>query len=80
MDLRGREKRRGVKRGAGSGMGGDGGDAQSGNLKEGCTTRGWGARDSNWKVPYVRKARGSQNPTGMILAEIPHKGEGGRIC
>jgi hypothetical protein len=31
---------------------------------------------SNQKVPDARKARASQNPTGMMLAETPHKGEG----
>jgi hypothetical protein len=33
----------------------------------------WG---QNQKVPDARKARASQDPTGMILAEIPHKREG----
>jgi hypothetical protein len=32
----------------------------------------------NWssqqKVPDARKARGSQDPTGVTLAEIPNKG------
>ena len=46
----GREEGEG-KRGAESGMGGDGGK-------------------------HVRKARDSQDPMGMTLAEIPHKGEG----
>jgi hypothetical protein len=32
--------------------------------------------DSNQKVPDARKARASQDPTGVTLAEIPHKGEG----
>ena len=31
---------------------------------------------SHQKVPDARKARGSQDPTGMTLAEIPNKGEG----
>jgi hypothetical protein len=30
---------------------------------------------SNQKVPDARKARASQDPTEMTLAEIPHKGE-----
>jgi hypothetical protein len=34
---------------------------------------------SNQKVPDARKARASQDPTGMTLAEIPHK-RGGRAC
>jgi hypothetical protein len=29
----------------------------------------------NQKVPDARKARASQDPMGMILAKIPHKGE-----
>ena len=28
------------------------------------------------KIPDDRKARDSQDPMGMILAEIPNKGEG----
>jgi hypothetical protein len=28
------------------------------------------------RVPDARKARGSQDPTGMTLPEIPNKGEG----
>ena len=31
---------------------------------------------SNQKVPDARKARASQDPTRMTLAEIPNKGEG----
>jgi hypothetical protein len=31
---------------------------------------------SNQKVPDTRKAIDYQDPTGIILAEIPHKGEG----
>jgi hypothetical protein len=31
---------------------------------------------SNQKVPDARKARASQDPTRMTLAEISHKGEG----
>ena len=27
-------------------------------------------------VPYARKARASQDPTGMTLADIPHRVEG----
>jgi hypothetical protein len=38
-----------------------------------------GAGGSNQKVPDARKARASQNPTGMTLAEIPHKGEGEHV-
>jgi hypothetical protein len=34
---------------------------------------GWTTGDSNQKVPYARKARASQDPTGMSLAEIPNQ-------
>ena len=30
---------------------------------------------SKQKVPDARKARASQDLTGMVLAEIPHKGD-----
>jgi hypothetical protein len=33
------------------------------------------SRDIQQKVPDARKARGPQNPMGMILAEIPNKRE-----
>jgi hypothetical protein len=36
---------------------------------------GDGEPGSNQKVPDARKARASQDPTGMTLAEITHKGE-----
>ena len=31
---------------------------------------------SNQKVSDARKVRSSQDPIGMTLAEMPHKGEG----
>jgi hypothetical protein len=34
-----------------------------------------GKKCSQQKVPEARKARGFQDSTGMILAEIPFKGE-----
>jgi hypothetical protein len=40
------------------------------NLTEVCSNGG-----SQQKVPDTRKARGSQDPTGMIVAEMPKKGE-----
>ena len=40
-----------------------------------CSNGGWGTGGSNQKVPDARKARASQDPTGMTLAEVPHKGE-----
>jgi hypothetical protein len=40
-----------------------------------CSSKKWGTGGSNQKVPDARKARGSQDPTGMTLAEIPNKGE-----
>jgi hypothetical protein len=48
----------------------------SGNWTEVCSNWGWGTGVSNQKVSDTRKARASQDPTGMILDEIPHKGEG----
>jgi hypothetical protein len=41
-----------------------------------CNNGGWGTGVSNQKVPDSRKARGSQDPTGMRLVEMPNKGEG----
>jgi hypothetical protein len=41
-----------------------------------CSCGGWGTGGSHQKVSDARKARGSQDPTGMMtLAEIPNKGE-----
>jgi hypothetical protein len=37
---------------------------------------GWGTGYSNQKVPDAKKARAFQDPMGMTLAEISHKGEG----
>jgi hypothetical protein len=37
---------------------------------------GAGTRGSNQIVPDARKARNSQTPKGMTLAEISHKWEG----
>jgi len=37
---------------------------------------GVGNLDSHQQVPDARKTRGSQDPTGMRLAEMPNKGEG----
>jgi hypothetical protein len=51
----------------------------SGNGTEACSNGGMGncgGFGSNQKVPDARKARASQDPTGLILAEIPHKEEG----
>ena len=36
----------------------------------------WRVEGSHEKVSDARKARGSQDPMGMTLAEIPNKGEG----
>ena len=43
---------------------------------EECSKCGWGTEGSHQKVPDARKARGSQNPTGMTLAEMPNTGVG----
>jgi hypothetical protein len=40
------------------------------------TNEGWGTGDSHQQFPDARKARGSQDPTGIRLAEMPNKGEG----
>ena len=73
-NLREREEGEGEK-GAGSGMGEDRGEVQRvRKLKRGVQ---WGM--GNWgsllKVPNARKARDSQDPVGMTLAELPNKGE-----
>ena len=44
-------------------------------IEQRCVAMGDGEPGSNQKVPDARKARGSQDPTGMTLAEIPNKGE-----
>jgi hypothetical protein len=41
-----------------------------------CTNGRWANGDCNQKDPDTRKARASQDPTGMTLSEIPHKEEG----
>jgi hypothetical protein len=38
-----------------------------------CGNGGWGAGDSHQKIPDARKARGSQHPMGLALAEILNK-------
>jgi hypothetical protein len=56
-------------------MRGDGGEVQRvGNLKEGEKGEG-GTGSSHYKVPDARDPRGSKDPTGRTLAEIPNKGE-----
>jgi hypothetical protein len=40
-----------------------------------CSNGRRGAAGSHQKVQDVRKARGSQDPTRVTLAEIPIKGE-----
>ena len=46
-------------------------------IEQRCVVLGHGELgDSNQKVPDVRKARASQDPMGMTLAETLHKGEG----
>jgi hypothetical protein len=47
----------------------------SGNWTGVCNNGDWELGIAN-KVPDIRKARGSQDPTGMTLAEIPNTGEG----
>jgi hypothetical protein len=45
------------------------------NLNKGGSG-GQGTRGSHQQVPDARKAKGSQDPTGMRSAEMPNKGEG----
>jgi hypothetical protein len=47
----------------------------SGNWTEVYSNERWGAGGSNQKVSDARKARASQDPMGMTLAEIPCKRE-----
>jgi hypothetical protein len=47
----------------------------SGNRTEVCSNGGWGTGDSYQKVPDARKARGSQDPMGMRLAQVLKKRE-----
>jgi hypothetical protein len=44
-----------------------------------CSNRGWINGGSNQKVLDVRKARASEDPTGMTILEIPTQ-RGGRTC
>ena len=59
-------------------MGGDGGDVQRVRKlnREICSNGGWGTGCGNHKVPDARKARGSQDPRGMGLAEMSNRREG----
>ena len=45
------------------------------NLMEVFSQRGWGTQSSHLTVPDARKARGSQYPTGLALAERPNRRE-----
>jgi len=67
----GRREEKERKRGAGSSMGGDGGDGQRvRKLKQRCVAMGDGeTRGSNQKVTGARKTRASRDTMGMILAE-----------
>jgi hypothetical protein len=38
-----------------------------------CSSDRWGTGGSHKKVPVAREARGSQDPMGITLAEIPNK-------
>jgi hypothetical protein len=44
-------------------------------LNRGVLQWEWGTGGSHQKVPDARKARGSQDPVGIALAEVPNKGE-----
>ena len=70
-------RKKGEKRGAGSGVGGDGRDVQrkGQKIEQKYVAMGWGTGGSQQKVQVARKERGFQDPTEMTLAEIPNKGE-----
>ena len=42
-------------------------------IEQRCVALGIGNRGNQQKVPDVKKARGSQDPMGITLAEIPNK-------
>jgi hypothetical protein len=44
-------------------------------IEQVCSNEVWGTGGSHWKVLDARKARPSQDPTGMALAEILNKDE-----
>ena len=70
------KERRGEEKGAGSSVRGDGGDIQRVNkLKKGGSKGRWETGGSQQKVPDARKANGSQDTTGMTLAEMPNQRE-----
>jgi hypothetical protein len=55
--------------------------AEGQKIEQSCVAMGdGGTGHSIKKVPDARKAKAFQDPKGMILAEIPEKGEGGRTC
>ena len=58
---------------AGSGIGGDG----AGQI---YSNGGWGTDVNHQHIPDDRKARDSQDLTGMKLAEMPNQQRGGRTC
>jgi hypothetical protein len=61
-------------------MGGDGNDTQRvRNLNRGVLQLGMGNWGYHKQVPDARKARGSLDPIGMKLAEMPNNGEGGPV-
>ena len=59
------------KRGAESGMGGDGGDVQRVRKStEMCSNGGWATGGSNQKVPDARKQRAYQDPMEMLSIPV----------
>jgi hypothetical protein len=64
------------KRGAGSGMRGDTDVQRFRNLNKGVYQWRWRTGGSHQQFQHARKARVSQDPTGMSLAEMPNEGEG----
>ena len=49
---------------------------ESGNWTEVYSHEGEQTEGSHQKIPDTKKARGSQDPKGMKLAEMSNKGEG----
>jgi hypothetical protein len=65
----GKKRREGTgKRGAEKGMEGDGGDVQ--RVRKLNSNGAWGTEGSNQKAQDTRKARASQDPLGMTLADL----------
>lgn len=66
----------GGKMGAGPGMARDSREVpRVREIKRICNSVGFGTQGSHQKVPGAKEARGSEDPSGLTLAEIPNIGE-----